>query len=223
MSEKEFDRFASKYDDDLLASMPQAAAEDAYFAEYKVAHMAKALPKAPSRILDFGCGTGRSLPWLKKYFPAAQLWGFDLSSVSLQAAHIACPEATLVSQWSGLANLRFDAVLAANVFHHIPEPEQLQALSRCCNVLDDAGQMFLYEHNPRNPATRWVFDRCPFDVDAKMIDAKDAMALARQSGFESVDMGYTLFFPRPLAWFRPLERWMRKIPMGAQYYVRMGH
>jgi len=222
MKEQEFDRFAGKYDAALVGAMPQAAAEDAYFAEYKVAHMAHALTTSPRRILDFGCGTGRSLPWLKKYFPSAELWGFDLSSVSLQAAHIACPDATLVSQWADLESLRFDGVLAANVFHHIPRQEQLQALSRCCNVLDGAGEMFFFEHNPRNPATRWVFERCPFDADAKMIDARTAVELAKQSGFERVELGYTLFFPRPLAWFRPLEPWMRKLPFGAQYYVRMG-
>jgi SAM-dependent methyltransferase len=222
MSEQEFDRFAGKYDAALLGAMPQGAAEDAYFAEYKVAHMAQAVPSTPRRILDFGCGTGRSLPWLKKYFPSASLWGFDLSSVSLQAAHIACPDATLVSEWAELANLRFDAVLAANVFHHIPESEHLEALIRCFNILDDVGEMFLFEHNPRNPLTRWVFERCPFDVDAKMIEAEKAVALARECGFGCVELGYTLFFPRQLAFLRPLESWMHKIPLGAQYYVRMG-
>jgi ubiquinone/menaquinone biosynthesis C-methylase UbiE len=223
MSEQEFDRFAGKYDAALVGAMPLAAAEDAYFAEYKVAQMAQAFPNPPRRILDFGCGTGRSLPWLKKYFPSTSLWGFDLSSLSLQAAHIACPDATLVSQWEELEGLRFDAVLAANVFHHIPQQEQLLALSRCRSVLDGTGEMFLFEHNPRNPATRWVFERCPFDADATMIDARAAVALAKQSGFERVDLSYTLFFPRPLAWFRPLEAWLRKIPLGAQYYVRLGH
>ncbi|MDO8652457.1 MAG: class I SAM-dependent methyltransferase [Undibacterium sp.] len=222
MSENEFDRFAGKYDAALVGAMPPAAVEDAYFAEYKVAYMAQALPRAPRRILDFGCGTGRSLPWLKKYFPEAQLWGYDLSKVSLQAAHDACPDATLVSQWDDLIDVRFDAVLAANVFHHIPPLEQLHALSQCCRVLEDFGEMFLFEHNPSNPATRWVFERCPFDVDAKMIGASAALAMGRQSGFRRVSLEYTLFFPRPLAFFRPLERWMRKIPLGAQYCVCMG-
>jgi SAM-dependent methyltransferase len=222
MSEREFDRHAGKYDEALVKSMPSGAAEDAYFAEYKVAYVAQALAQAPVRILDFGCGTGRSLPWLKKYFPASNLWGFDLSSVSLQAARNICTDATLVSQWDDVENERFDLVIAANVFHHIPRKQHVEALARCRNVLSPSGDMFLFEHNPLNPATRWVFERCPFDVDAEMIDSSSAIALAEQCGFRRIDRSYTLFFPRPLAWFRPLESWMRKIPLGAQYCVRMG-
>ena len=55
-----------------------------------------------------------------------------------------------------------------------------------------------------------------------MIEAKNAVALARASGFKRVELGYTMFFPKPLAWLRPLEPFMNKFPLGAQYYVHMG-
>ena len=81
--------------------------------------------------------------------------------------------------------------------------------------------MFLFEHNPHNPLTRWVFERCPFDVDAQMLSLRSALSLARQARFSAEQHGYTLFFPRPLAWLRGLDPYLKALPLGAQYYVQM--
>ena len=76
MTDPEFDKYAEKYDDILGGSIPNSLNEDAYFAEYKISLMAKLLgQKSPARILDFGCGSGRSLPFLLEYFPDSELWG----------------------------------------------------------------------------------------------------------------------------------------------------
>jgi hypothetical protein len=40
------------------------------------------------------------------------------------------------------------------------------------------------------------------------------------AGFHSEQHGYTLFFPKPLAFMRGLESWLIRIPFGAQYYVQ---
>jgi predicted SAM-dependent methyltransferase len=115
----------------------------------------------------------------------------------------------------------FDVIIAANVFHHIPLEDRQTALNRCHAALSAAGQMFLFEHNPYNPLTRWVFDRCPFDEDAEMLNLRTALNLARQAGFTSWQYGYTLFFPRFLASLRGIEPYLRALPLGAQYYVQM--
>ncbi|MEO8330937.1 MAG: class I SAM-dependent methyltransferase, partial [Gallionella sp.] len=131
------------------------------------------------------------------------------------------PRAKLFSDWSAFPSMHFDAIIAANVFHHIPPEQRQQVLSQCRDILKAEGQMFLFEHNPYNPATRWIFERCPFDADAEMLDLKTAIVLAREAGFRSEQHGYTLFFPRPLALLRGLEPWLRHLPLGAQYYVQM--
>jgi SAM-dependent methyltransferase len=222
MNKPEFDQYAEQYDRVLGAAIPEGLNEDGYFAEYKIALMAdRSSEKELGRILDFGCGAGRSLPYLDQYFPDAELWGYDVSPASLKVAAQRVPRAKLFSDWHAIAETRFDAIIATNVFHHIPPPQRQEALVHCRQALADNGEMFLFEHNPLNPATRWIFERCPFDADAEMIRLKDALGLAKQAGFHSEQHGYTLFFPRPLAFLRGVEPWLRRIPLGAQYYVQM--
>lgn len=222
MDKPEFDQYAEQYDRVLGETIPESLNEDSYFAEYKIALMAaRSSEKKLGRILDFGCGSGRSLPFLDQYFPDAELWGYDVSPASLKIAAQRVPRAKLFADWNAIAEMHFDAIFAANVFHHIPLEQRQQALTQCHHVLADNGQMFLFEHNPFNPATRWIFERCPFDADAEMLSLKTALALTYKAGFHSEQHGYTLFFPRPLAFLRGLEPWLKRIPLGAQYYVQM--
>ncbi len=222
MEKPEFDKFAKDYDQVLGNTIPDELNENTYFAEYKIALMAKRLQGvAVPRILDFGCGAGRSLPFLRQYFPDSEVWGYDVSPGSLAVAAGHTPEARLFSDWSSLGDTRFDCIVAANVFHHIPPADRLGALVKCRESLRPGGQMFMFEHNPYNPATRWIFERCPFDADAQMLSLATARGLARQAGFASEQHAYTLFFPKPLAFLRSVEPWLKRLPLGAQYYVQM--
>lgn len=222
MNQPEFDQYAVQYGRVLGETIPEELNEDGYFAEYKIALMAKRIAgKNPGHILDFGCGVGRSLPYLDRYFPKAELWGYDVSPASLKIAAERVPRAKLFSDWNAFTDMRFDAIIAANVFHHILPAQRQQALAQCYESLAAEGQMFLFEHNPFNPATRWIFERCPFDADAEMLSLKTALDLARKAGFHSEQHGYTLFFPRPLALLRRLEPWLIHFPIGAQYYAHL--
>lgn len=222
MHEPEFDRYADEYDALLGKAIPGGLDEDGYFAEYKVARLARLLAgAAPARILDFGCGAGRSLRYLEQHFPEAEIWGFDLSPVSLEIAARRVPRARLAAQWGVIGETCFDAILAANVFHHIPPGEQVDAMSRCGQALAPGGQLFVFEHNPWNPLTRWIFDRCVFDEGARMLTLGETLALARSARLVPARHGYTLFFPKRLSALRPLERLLGWLPMGAQYFVQM--
>jgi cyclopropane fatty-acyl-phospholipid synthase-like methyltransferase len=224
MNKPEFDQYADEYDRVLGETIPDRLNEEGYFAEYKIALMASRLhDRKVNRILDFGCGAGRSLSYLEKYFPDAEIWGYDVSPASLKVALSRTPCVQLFSDWNVLGDTQFDAIIAANVFHHIPLDQRLSALTRCRTSLNAEGQMFLFEHNPYNPLTRWIFERCPFDADASMLDLKTALSLVSQAGYQSEQHGYTLFFPRQLAYLRSLEVWLKRLPLGAQYYVQMAH
>lgn len=224
MSRLEFDKYANEYDRVLGETIPDALNEDGYFAEYKVALMATRLyDRKVTRVLDFGCGAGRSMPYLEKYFPDSEIWGYDVSPASLRVASARTPRAQFFSEWDFIGSIKFDAIIAANVFHHIPFEQRLPALIRCRASLHQDGQMFLFEHNPYNPLTRWIFERCPFDVDAEMLELKTVLNLVRQAGYQSEQHGYTLFFPRQLSFLRGLESRLKRLPLGAQYYVQMAH
>ena len=220
--EPEFDQHARDYDRVLEQALPPGMAEDRYFAEYKVALMARLLrPAAPARILDFGCGAGRSLACVEAHFPHARTWGHDISRASLDVAAARTQRSTLVSSWDELEGLEFDAIFAANVFHHIPPARRVAELTRCRDHLAEGGSVFLFEHNPYNPLTRWVFERCAFDRGAQMLTLRSALAMAHQAGLRTRRRGYTLFFPKPLARLRGIEPLLRQVPLGAQYYVQM--
>ncbi|NYT63476.1 class I SAM-dependent methyltransferase [Alcaligenaceae bacterium] len=222
MKKPEFDKFADAYDELLGNTIPDGLNENTYFAEYKIALMADRLKgQDVARILDFGCGAGRSLPFLKRYFPNSEIWGYDVSAESLAVASKHSPEAILFSDWATLGDIQFDAIIAANVFHHIPVLERLHALVMCHESLSIGGKVFMFEHNPYNPMTRWVFERCPFDRDAAMMSLGAALDLFNKAGYVHEHHAYTLFFPKPLAFLRCIEPWLKRLPLGAQYYVQM--
>jgi SAM-dependent methyltransferase len=218
----EFDRYAGRYESDLRASIPGLLEEDRYFAEYKVLEVCRRLRgAAPRTFLDFGCGVGRSLSLVREHLPGVDLWGYDVSSESVELARKRAPGAHVTSSLDALPAGSFDVVFAANVFHHIPLGERPAAMARCATLLAPAGRMFLFEHNPVNPVTRHVFERCPFDADAVMLPRREALGLARGAGLKVLGAGYTLFFPRQLALLRPLETLLRWLPLGAQYCVEL--
>ncbi len=216
----EFDRYADDYDRTLRAALPAGMEEDAYFARYKVDHVATASRgRNVARVLDFGCGAGRSLEYLVAAFPQATVHGYDPSTESIRIASQRAPTAVLSANWDEIAAQRFDVVFAANVFHHIPRDELAQSLRQCRDVLAPSGRFFVFEHNPANPVTRWVFERCPFDADAHMIRRRELVSAANGSGLNLARSRYTLFFPKPLKFLRPLERALGWLPLGAQYFA----
>jgi hypothetical protein len=60
---------------------------------------------------------------------------------------------------------------------------------------------------------------CEFDANAKLIPALEMKSRCRDAGFSNVEVRYRIFFPRALAALRPLEKYMTRIPLGAQYAV----
>jgi trans-aconitate methyltransferase len=216
----EFDQFAADYDRLLDEALP-ASGRDRYFAQYKVELLARRIPGAMvSTILDFGCGTGRSIPFLVESFPAASIVGFDPSEKCLDVARRQSA-ARFESDLARLPARSFDVVFAANVFHHVDVDCRKQILEACASLLTDRGRIALFEHNPLNPVTRLVFERCVFDRGARMIAMREAKQLAQHAGLRVLHAAYTLFFPPSLKALRFLEPALSRLPLGAQYYVEM--
>lgn len=229
MKREEFDRFADEYESMHARNVRASGEGPSFFAEYKVLDLRRlagetgALDRMRTgAILDFGGGVGNSAEFLAREFPQSLLLNVDVSLRSLRVARGRCPSTAQVAfdgRTLPLASASVDAAMCACVFHHIPEDEHVDKLAELRRVLKPSGLLMVYEHNPLNPLTRHAVDTCPFDENARLIDARTMRARFREAGFGSATIRYRLFFPRFARALRPLERHLRWLPAGAQYLV----
>jgi ubiquinone/menaquinone biosynthesis C-methylase UbiE len=197
-----------------------------YFAEYKVADIAAELARAniaPRRALDFGAGVGYSVPFFARHLPAARVTCLDVSRKSLDVGAALHGKAAEFTHFDGrtipFADGTFDVALASCVFHHIPHEEHVALLAEIRRVLQPQGTLFVFEHNPLNPLTRYAVNTCEFDEHAHLIHAPTMRRRVRSAGFAAADVRYRIFFPHALRRLRPAERNLTWLPLGAQYYV----
>ena len=224
MRKSEFDKFADEYRAQLATNIRLSGETPEYFAEYKVRDVWQYVSSGShrvSRILDFGAGVGSSVPWFKRYFPAAVLTCLDVSERSLDIASARFPGAANFQLFDGqripLPDGGIDLAFAACVFHHI-EPEFRIALFReLRRVLAADGLLAVFEHNPLNPLTRAAVDSCPFDENASLIMPWQLRSALRVAGFAETTVRFRIFVPGVLRSLRWLERFLYWCPAGAQY------
>jgi SAM-dependent methyltransferase len=226
-----FDEFARDYDKGHEDTIKLSGFGTDYFYEYKIREIHRILSetkqKKPLSILDFGCGVGNVDPYIRKYFPDSKIYGMDVSEESIKVANENHGEFDIsyaafdADKVENPFNVLFDLVFVSCVFHHIPKNGHKETLSFLRSCMNPDALLFVFEHNPYNPATRMIFNKHdkPLDENANMIYPGYIKKLMRSSGFKVVSLNYTIFFPRQLAVFMPLERFMVAIPFGAQYYI----
>ena len=85
-------------------------------------------------VLDFGCGLGRNLQYLRSI--AGQVLGYDLAEmVERCRREVALPLGVeLTSDWHSVRGQRFDCVFACLVFQHI-DPDELRTILLDCATI----------------------------------------------------------------------------------------
>jgi SAM-dependent methyltransferase len=220
----EFDAFADDYDKALEQGLAVSGERKEYFARGRVHWLARCLAQLrflPARILDFGCGTGTSAPFLLSLPGAQRLTGVEVSEKSIAVARRlhGSERAAFLTCAACQPAAAIDLAFCNGVFHHIPIPERRGAAGYLLQSLRPGGLFALWENNPWNPGTRYVMSRIPFDRDATPLAAPDARALLRDAGFEILRTDFLFIFPRFLSWLRPIETLFHTLPLGAQYQV----
>lgn len=100
-------------------------------------------------ILDVGCGTGEFERMAVARFPKLTIVGLDATPAMLEEARAKLAGCPRVSFQIGsvetlpFAEGRFDAVVCANVLHHLRDPQQ--ALQECVRVLHQGGQLIVVD------------------------------------------------------------------------------
>ena len=219
-----FDRYARGYHACLNQALAATGEDTEYFARGRVRWLAQCLTqldvKAAS-VLDFGCGTGATAPLLLAELSCNNVVGVDSSAESIDQAQQSQSQAAI--QFLNLRDFKsqgkFDCGYCNGVFHHIPLQERSGALQLIRSALRPGGVFALWENNPWNPGTRYVMSQCEFDEDAIPLSPGAARDMLQQAGFEILRTDYLFYFPRSLAFLRPLESVLRKVPLGGQYQV----
>ena len=218
----DFDDYSRSYKDKLDAVLKRCGETSDYFYSYKIdclKHKLKELER-PYFVLDFGSGIGTLSALVAQEFPRWTVYGYDISSQSIELA---------TEKWSRLNNLtflgtwpvhvKFDIIIAANVFHHVPADARRDTLSNIRKLLTPDGKVVIFEHNPWNPLTQFIVRNCEFDRDAILISASHFTKMAYDCGLDVCSKQYIVFFPNLFKKLRFLERNLGWFPLGAQYML----
>lgn len=229
----EFDHFANDYDQLLKNSIGASGYEAVFFDEHKIKtlfadYTANTTDKSKKvEIMNFGCGIGKSEPFINQYFKNCSICAVDVSEKSIDLAkeknkqfnNIQFAKFDKVEELTSL-NRKFDIIFVANVFHHIPVDLHQTTLKHLKSFLAPGGHLYVFEHNPRNPLTRKAFDTCEFDVGCNMIKPALFIDMCKNAGYSSIERRYVLFFPKMLSFLTPFEKYLNWCSLGAQYYIK---
>lgn len=222
-----FDEFASDYNHIHAETLEVSGADRDYFSEYKIEEMARhENTSAKLNMLDFGCGDGNSVKYMRKYFPNAELNGTDVSEKSVEEARGKNISGAQFTPYNGetlpYGDASMDVVFTSMVFHHISFDRHDALLAEIKRILNPGGRFYIFEHNPLNPVTRKIVRECVFDDDAILLPHRYTYQVIDKAGFASPKIWFTLFLPRfwIFRWALFAERLIQWLPLGAQYYFR---
>lgn len=225
--EQNFDQFAETYREAHTQNIKRISGTDSfYFAEYKVRELLRFERNIQATILDLGCGDGTTEVFFEKYFPLLKVNGIDVSEKSIDEARKKKLKNAVFQTYAGVLipfnDESFDIVFVAGVLHHIDDLKQPSIVNELFRVLKPGGRLYLFEHNPLNPLTRYLVNTCEFDKGVQLLSGKNCKGLLQKGGFRIQSLNYTIFFPRRF-FFKiliGLEKFLRRVPFGGQYFVR---
>jgi len=220
----EFDKSARHYEALFKPWLTIAGASREYFARSRLnwlRHLLHEQQIVPKRIMDFGCGTGMSLSLLANIFEAEQVIGLDTSEESLAVAResVGSWPVQLAPPAEYLPQQDLDLVFCNGVFHHIPEAEQPTAMNYVYRCLRPGGMLAMWENNPWNPIHAFAMKHSEIDENAIPLSPPRSRELVGLGPFRVIRTDYLFFFPGYFSWLHPLEKWLNKVPLGAQYQI----
>ncbi len=225
-----FDKIADSYKNLVENNSKFINLSIEYLTEYKVKDLSFEIQKESiqyKKILNFGCGIGLSDPYLEKYFPNTHIVSCDISEKSLEIAKnnnkiLKNTEYINLKENPFSFNNEFDVIFIANVIRHIPRINQLNIMNDLYKSLKKNGMIMIYEFNPYNPYTFYVYmkDDKNYDSDnVKIITPSYTRKLLKETGFKNLETKYRFYIPGQLKRFMFFENYLKKLPFGANYYI----
>ena len=113
----DFDDFSLNYEDKILKSFGNIDSNVSYYHSGKTKIAKRELNFTPNKILDFGCGIGSMLKFLKETFTDSKFYAYDESLKSLEHLKIKYPDVNCVYSLNSVE--KFDLIIVSNVIHHV--------------------------------------------------------------------------------------------------------
>ena len=227
-----FDKESEVYTEMLENGIKNTGFSFDYIQEYKVLDLKEEVkkytnPENELKILDFGCGIGLVTQYLRKHFPNSTLYACDYSKKSIEK----CMERN-----KNIQNLhimptngsdipfaeKFDIIFIANVVRHISRPNQKIIFDNLYNSLAENGRIMMYEFNPLNPVSLYFYykeDRQYDPENVRIMSAGYSRKLFKSANFKDIKTKYRFFVPSSLKKLLWIEKYLKKCPIGANYYL----
>lgn len=222
----DFDEYAKDYRSIHTKNLKLSGADSFYFAEQKVRLLRSYEKNESLQVLDIGCGDGATELFVQQYFPEWHVNAIDVSEKSIQIAQQRTLPNTIFNLYNGteipVNDDSVDIVFIAGVLHHVEYKLHQTLVREISRVLKKGGRLYLFEHNPLNPLTRYLVSTCIFDKDAKLLKSNYTVKLLKQAGFFIHNKNFVIFFPRKRIFsvFIFLEKYLQWLPLGGQYFIR---
>jgi ubiquinone/menaquinone biosynthesis C-methylase UbiE len=226
MSISSFDIYQNNYQDEVQKSISFTGLKHDFFIKSKATHLISIYkkhgitPSEKANVLDVGCGVGLIDQYLKGAF--GSLNGVDSSMGSIVKAAQNSPYA-IYKTYDGFtlpyADETFDLTFTINVIHHVEPKHRNNFLKEMKRVTKQNGLVVAFEHNPINPLTQLAVSRCSFDDDAVLISKSLLQTKLQNVGLTIIDYSYILFFPLNHPLLDKLEKWLKRVFLGAQYFI----
>jgi SAM-dependent methyltransferase len=221
-----FDSHAEDYEAELARGLRLGGESKEFFALGRLAYLRRWWSRTgraePRRILDYGCGVGDVTSSLAETFPEAEVRGVDPSARSIERARKerSGPRVSFgVLEGFTVPGPPADLVHLNGVVHHVPPGERDRLFPALHAAVSPGGVVAVFENNPWNVGARLVMARISFDRDAVLVTAPALRRGLAGAGLAVRQTRFLFWFPAPLRALRPLERWLTRIPFGAQYAV----
>jgi SAM-dependent methyltransferase len=224
----EFDAIANEFNDMVYKSLGAFGKYETAIIRYKSEYLKYILPHPPPplpdkiNILEFGCGIGRNMPYIKEFFPGAEIFGCDISEESVKRARMDFPDCHFDTIYDRkdleMYNGKIDCVFISCVLHHIPHKEHKIWIKELFRIMKKGAYIIVFEMNRYNPIAKRFTEKCALDVNAVFLKPAYCKKLIFDI-FGSAHLGYTFFFPWRNKVFTAIEHALFWLPLGAQYYV----
>ncbi len=152
------------------------------------------------RILDLGCGTGRSTLPFGALHPDAELHGIDLSAPCLRCAFVRAREAGRTVRWAqqraectGFPDAHFDLVHSTFLLHELPRPALREIVHEALRILEPGGWFVSLDfHSPPGGAwgdfIHYGHARRNEEVFMRSFCETDFVAMQLEAGFSEARM-----------------------------------